>query len=199
MGELTQVLGRIEREGDTVAVVFDRHYPTTPDDLWQACTDPERLARWFAPVSGDLRPGGRFTIHFDDADTPSCRVVTCEAPTRLVWEWPVRDVPSLVTVEVSEDGQGSRLVLRHDRLRQLDDLGRRAGARGLGELLDVLGGPGCLGGQIAPAELALHVVARAHLDEARRGEAQFGVRVQDLEARHPGAPVVDVAVRARHG
>jgi|SRR6476620_4344770 len=116
MGELTQVLGRIEREGDTVAVVFDRHYPTTPDDLWQACTDPERLARWFAPVSGDLRPGGRFTIHFDDADTPSCRVVTCEAPTRLVWEWPVRDVPSLVTVEVSEDGQGSRLVLRHDRL-----------------------------------------------------------------------------------
>ena len=127
MGELTQVLGRIDRDGDTVAVVFDRHYPTTPDDLWQACTDPERLARWFAPVSGDLRPGGRFTIHFDDADTPSCRVVTCEAPTRLVWEWPVRDVPSLVTVEVSEDGQGSRLVLRHDRLAAGQAAGYAAG------------------------------------------------------------------------
>ena len=71
MSELTQVLGRIERDGDEVAVVFDRHYATSPDDLWQACTDPERLARWFAPVSGDLRTGGRFTIHFDDADTPA--------------------------------------------------------------------------------------------------------------------------------
>ena len=57
MGELTQVLGRIERDGDTVAVVFDRHYATTPADLWQACTEPERLERWFAPVTGDLRSG----------------------------------------------------------------------------------------------------------------------------------------------
>ena len=116
MSELTGVLGRIERDGDGVAVVFDRHYATTPDDLWQACTDPERLARWFAPVSGDLRIGGRFTIHFDDADAPQCRVVACEPTTRLVWEWPVRDVATVVTVDVTADGEGARLVLRHERL-----------------------------------------------------------------------------------
>ena len=127
MGELTQVLGRIERDGDTVAVVFDRHYATTPADLWQACTEPERLERWFAPVIGDLRPGGSFTIHFDDADAPQCRVVTCEAPTRLVWEWPVRDGPSLVTVEIAEDGLGSQLVLRHERLAGSQAPGYAAG------------------------------------------------------------------------
>ena len=52
MSELTQVLGRIERDGDDVAVVFDRHYATTAPDLWAACTDPDRLARRVRPVTG---------------------------------------------------------------------------------------------------------------------------------------------------
>jgi uncharacterized protein YndB with AHSA1/START domain len=130
MGELTEVtkrLGRIERVGDTVAAVFDRHYDTSPEDLWEACTQPERLARWFAPVSGELRRGGRFTIHFDDGDTPACRVVTCEAPARLVWEWPLGERVSLVTVEVRADGDGSRLVLRHGGLTATQGAGYAAG------------------------------------------------------------------------
>ena len=126
MSELIQVLGRVERVGDEVAAVFDRHYDTSPDDLWEACTEPERLARWFAPVSGDLRAGGHFTIHFD-ADTPACRVVLCEAPARLVWEWPLGEVTSLVTVEVRADGDGSRLVLRHERLTAAQAPGYAAG------------------------------------------------------------------------
>jgi uncharacterized protein YndB with AHSA1/START domain len=28
-------------------------YDTDVDDLWEACTNPERLARWIAKVSGD--------------------------------------------------------------------------------------------------------------------------------------------------
>ncbi len=127
MSELTQVLGRIERDGERRAAVFERSYATPRDDLWQACTDPERLARWFAPVTGDLRPGGLFTIHFDDDDTPRCRVVRCEAPRLVVWEWPVGEVSSLVTVEVSPDGDGSRLVLRHERLTGAQVVGYAAG------------------------------------------------------------------------
>lgn len=127
MSELTEVLGRIERDGEGVAAVFDRRYATTPDDLWEACTDPERLARWFAPVTGDLRPGGAFTIHFDDADTPSCRVVSCERPTRLVWEWPVGGVSTLVTVEVGAEDDGARLRLRHERLGDGQAAGYAAG------------------------------------------------------------------------
>ena len=127
MSELVQALGRIEREGSDVVVVFDRHYATRPPDLWQACTDPERLARWFAPVSGDLRLGGAFTIHFDDADTPACRVLECAAPHRLVWEWPVKGVSTRVTVEVAADGDGSRLHLRHARLAEEQVPGYAAG------------------------------------------------------------------------
>ena len=43
------------------AVRVEDVYDTDVDDLWQACTTPERLARWIAEVSGDLRVGG--TIH----------------------------------------------------------------------------------------------------------------------------------------
>ena len=127
MSELTQVLGRIERDGEEVAVVFDRHYATSPDDLWRACTEPDRLARWFAPVVGDLRVGGEFSIHFDDGDVPRCRVVTCDPPHRLVWEWPIGDVRSVVTAEVIADGEGARLHLRHERLTGAQAAGYAAG------------------------------------------------------------------------
>jgi uncharacterized protein YndB with AHSA1/START domain len=40
--------------------ILRRVYDTTVEDLWDALTNPERLPRWFLPVSGDLRLGGRY-------------------------------------------------------------------------------------------------------------------------------------------
>ena len=40
------------------AVRVEDVYDTDIDDLWTACTTPDRLARWIAEVSGDLRVGG---------------------------------------------------------------------------------------------------------------------------------------------
>ena len=118
---------RLARAAWVVAVDSPLHSTRPPDDLWRACTEPDRLARWFAPVQGELRPGGDFTIHFDDADTPVCRVVVCEAPSRLVWEWPLGDVRSVVTAEVIADGEGARLHLRHERLSGAQAAGYAAG------------------------------------------------------------------------
>ena len=73
------LLGTITRTGDDAEVVVDRVYGTDAADLWETLTDPERLARWFARVDGDLREGGRFTIHFDDDDVPECRITSCDA------------------------------------------------------------------------------------------------------------------------
>ncbi len=36
------------------AVRVEDIYDTDINDLWDACTKPERLARWIAEVSGDL-------------------------------------------------------------------------------------------------------------------------------------------------
>lgn len=66
MNDLIDALDAVRRQvhsgerGDAVAVRLERRYPAGAADVWDALTDPERLARWFLPVSGDLRPGGRF-------------------------------------------------------------------------------------------------------------------------------------------
>ena len=44
-------------DGTGVVRIEDR-YDTDIDDLWASLTDPERLARWYGQVEGDLRPGG---------------------------------------------------------------------------------------------------------------------------------------------
>ena len=45
--------------GDEVArVTMRRTYATDPADLWSALTEPERIVRWFLPISGDLRRAG---------------------------------------------------------------------------------------------------------------------------------------------
>ena len=78
------ILGRLGvTEGKGVVRVEDR-YDTDIDDLWAAVTDPERLARWYGKVEGDLRPGGAFTVYLESADLESnCRVDTCEPPQHL--------------------------------------------------------------------------------------------------------------------
>ena len=30
--------------------------------MWDACTNPERIPRWFLPVTGDLKVGGRYQL-----------------------------------------------------------------------------------------------------------------------------------------
>lgn len=91
---------------------FVRRYPTTRADLWEAVTTPDRLARWFAPVEGDLTPGGSFTIRFDDGDVPDWRAVTCDAPLAFDWEWD----QGATDVEIARDGDKAVLRLLHTRL-----------------------------------------------------------------------------------
>jgi uncharacterized protein YndB with AHSA1/START domain len=65
--------------GEARAAIFRRSYEATIEDVWDACTHPDRLRRWYAPVEGDLRVGGTFT----QGDFGSGRVVRCEAPRVL--------------------------------------------------------------------------------------------------------------------
>ena len=57
-----QVVSRATGEGETRTVILTRAYPTGLADMWDACTNPERILRWFLPVSGDLQAGGRFQL-----------------------------------------------------------------------------------------------------------------------------------------
>ncbi len=68
------------REGaDTYVQTVAQTYPAPIDDVWDALTSAERLPRWFLPVSGDLRLGGRYAIEGNASGT----VESCDAPELL--------------------------------------------------------------------------------------------------------------------
>lgn len=64
-------------------------YPIGIDDVWDAATNAERIARWFMPVSGDLRVGGRYQL----TGNASGEVLSCTPPAdggaeyRATWEF----------------------------------------------------------------------------------------------------------------
>ena len=74
------------REGaDTYVQTVAQTYPAPIDDVWDALTSAERLPRWFLPVSGDLRLGGRYAIEGNASGT----VESCDAPNSfgVTWEF----------------------------------------------------------------------------------------------------------------
>ena len=50
--------------GEGRSIPLRRVYDAPTEDVWSACTDPERLGRWPGPVEGDLSVGG--TSQFRD-------------------------------------------------------------------------------------------------------------------------------------
>ena len=102
-----------------VTVRFERTYRTTPEDLWDSVTRPERLARWLGPVYGDLRVGGRYELRMGD-DLPGAPqnavgdVLECDPPHRLLvgWLFPGED-DSRVMLTVGPADGGATLVLEH--------------------------------------------------------------------------------------
>lgn len=69
----------VSRTGETVTVTMRRSYAAAPEELWDALTTPERMARWLMPVSGDLKPGGSFQL----AGNAGGEVLECEPPQRF--------------------------------------------------------------------------------------------------------------------
>jgi Activator of Hsp90 ATPase homolog 1-like protein len=65
--------------GEARVAVFSRTYDTSVEDLWDACTNPERLARWYTTVTGELRLGGMF----DQVNMGGGVVAVCDAPSHL--------------------------------------------------------------------------------------------------------------------
>ncbi|MEV0135798.1 SRPBCC family protein [Dactylosporangium sp. NPDC050688] len=65
------------------SLLLRRTYDATVDDVWDACTDPGRLARWLGQVDGDLHLGGTFQLK----DNAGGQILRCEAPHLLAVTW----------------------------------------------------------------------------------------------------------------
>ncbi|MBV9831887.1 MAG: SRPBCC family protein [Marmoricola sp.] len=110
LGTVSRELRDGEREGTPLRVlVVERRFAAAPEEVWSAITTPERIPRWLAPVSGDLRPGGRFQVEGNAGG----EVLACEEPTRLEVTWEYGGDTSWVEVTLLEHDEGTLLRLEH--------------------------------------------------------------------------------------
>jgi len=125
--------------GDTVNTVqsLRQEYPTDAADLWDAVTTADRIARWFAPVSGDLRLGGRYQVEGNAGGT----IETCDAPNSFSATWEFGGAVTRIAVRVealAEDRAALTLEHSGDTPREFwDQFG--PGATGVGWDLGMLG------------------------------------------------------------
>jgi len=137
LGAVTRTVSELEREGRPARnVSLERSYDTTLDDLWDAMTNPERLLRWFAPVSGELKLGGRYQIK----DNASGVITECESPHYLSVTWEFGGAISWVELRLAAEGkERSRLTLSH--ICPIDDHWKKygPGAVGVGWDLSLVG------------------------------------------------------------
>ncbi|GAB3767227.1 uncharacterized protein YndB with AHSA1/START domain [Nocardioides ginsengisegetis] len=94
------------------AVRVEDVYDTGIADLWEACTTPERLARWIAEVTGELHPGGTVEVVMTSTWAGSLRVEACEAPHHLLLtSAPGTDEESQIEAWLTPEGDRTRLVV----------------------------------------------------------------------------------------
>jgi uncharacterized protein YndB with AHSA1/START domain len=107
--ELAAIHRNVVRDdaGEKVAVTLSRAYDAEAEDVWDALTNPERLPRWFYPISGDLRVGGSFQLEGNAGG----EIRRCDRPTWLRVTFGGPD--SVLDVHLAATGDKTTVELTH--------------------------------------------------------------------------------------
>ena len=110
-GLVTREIRSGSRDGaPTKIAVARRSYPTDRSDLWDALTSAERIPRWFLPVTGELKEGGRYQTEGNAGGV----VERCQEPESFAVTWEYGPMVSWLTINLTPDGAGTRLELVHE-------------------------------------------------------------------------------------
>lgn len=163
MSEITDEIGRVHREVGTRrvaseeagSVLLRRTFDTGVADVWDAVTSPERIARWFLPVTGEFRVGGRYQLE----DNAGGEILECLPEERLRVSWLIEpgSAPGFSEVEVRLAPEGDdRTVLELEHVAVIPEEFRSQygpGAAGVGWDLALLGlGWHLTGGGLSPQD-----------------------------------------------
>ena len=172
--------------GEGRAIRLRRTYDAPIEDVWDALTNPERIGRWFLPISGDYRIGGRYQFEGNAGG----EIVACERPHRLRATWVYGEAASPADVSEVElrlhaAGEGSTtLELEHTAI--------------VPEEFWTMYGPGAVGvgWEGGLLGLALHLAAVARLG---RGSDRLAVVGRGPRLQHAEQPGLGAASTAAGG
>ena len=95
--------------GDARVSTISQVYDTDIDDLWQVVTSAERIARWFLPVTGELKQGGHYQLEGNAGGT----VTACDKPHGFAATWEYGGEVSWIEVRLTPEDGGTRFELEH--------------------------------------------------------------------------------------
>jgi uncharacterized protein YndB with AHSA1/START domain len=111
-----QVGTRVLDAGQAHTVTISQVYDATVEDVWDACTNPERIPRWFLPVTGDLQLHGRYQLEGNANGV----IERCDPPKEFAATWEYGGEVSWIEVRLSEEPDGrTRFALDH--IAHVDD------------------------------------------------------------------------------
>jgi uncharacterized protein YndB with AHSA1/START domain len=122
--DVTQHINAVRREvgsrtleaGEATVVTLSRVYDTTLEDLWDACTNLERIPRWFLPVTGELRLGGHYALEGNASGT----IEACDPPNGFRATWEMLGEVSWIELRLEPEGaERARFTLEH--IAHVDD------------------------------------------------------------------------------
>jgi hypothetical protein len=111
-----QVGTRALEAGEARTVTISQAYDTEVEDLWEACTTAERIPRWFLPITGDLRVGGRYQLEGNAGGT----VERCDPPKSFTATWEFAGAVSWIEVRITAEDNG-RARFELDHTMRVDD------------------------------------------------------------------------------
>ena len=99
------------RDGAATKIAIARRaYPTDQADLWDAVTNVDRIPRWFLPISGELRAGGRYQLEGNAGGS----IERCEEPDSFAVTWEYGPMTSWLEVTLTPAKNGTTLELAHE-------------------------------------------------------------------------------------
>ncbi|XPP27186.1 MAG: SRPBCC domain-containing protein [Leucobacter sp.] len=115
LASVSRALRTEEIDGEPSHVqTLSQEYPVGIDEVWDAATSAERIARWFLPVSGELELGGRYQLEGNAGG----EILACTPPAdgaaeyRVTWEF--GGGVTWLTVRLAAEGpERTRLELEH--------------------------------------------------------------------------------------
>lgn len=189
LGLVTRQVRNFDKDGKPAStVVLSRAYDTSVEDLWDALTNKERIPRWFLPVEGELKLGGKYQLKGNAGGT----VTACAPPNHFAATWEFGGSVTWIDVTVSADGGKARMTLEHTAI--IEDHWNQFGPGAVG-----------IGWDLGITGLELYLATGAPADQAEahawmaspNGKDFISASGESWRAAHVASGVDPAAAKAR--